>query len=571
MTQALQISLGQHSDKGVKDLNQDFNGAMIAQGRDLRHKGIAVALADGISSSSVSQIAAESAVKTFLTDYYCTSDAWTVKTAASRVISATNSWLFAETKRSQHAYDMNKGFVCTFSAIVLKARAAHLFHVGDCRIFRVSGQQLEQLTQDHRVVLSSVESYLGRALGMAQNIEVDYHRLDLTEGDIFILATDGVFEYANANFIAEAAQGNDLDAAARAIVAEALAKGSNDNCTIQIVRIDALPPADAAEVMDDATQLSPAPVLHPPCEFDGYNILRTIHSNSRSHIYLAEDKETGAQVALKVPSVDLRNDPDYLRRFMMEEWIARRLSSPHVLRAGPARARSHLYVVTEFLEGRSLRQWMRDNPRPDLDQVRDIVEQIAKGLRAFHRSEMLHQDLRPENIIIDRNNTVKIIDFGSTRVAGVVETAPVLEEDQILGTVQYTAPEYFAGGVPNTQSDMFSLGIITYEMLTGRLPYGTQVSRATSARAVARLRYMPASSDAREIAPWIDAAIARAVHPQQMARYSALSEFMMDLRRPNPEFDPNSTVPLIQRNPLVFWQSLSALLIVLLIVSLVTR
>ena len=117
---------------------------------------------------------------------------------------------------------------------------------------------------------------------------------------------------------------------------------------------------------------------------------------------------------------------------------------------------------------------MIDNPKPDLETVRGIVEQIAKGLQAFHRMEMLHQDLRPDNIMIDKTGTVKIIDFGSTRVAGVVEAAPPGGRDDILGTAQYTAPEYFLGENGTSRSDLFSLGVITYQMLTGRLPYGAQ-------------------------------------------------------------------------------------------------
>ena len=132
MSAQLTISIGQYSDKGRKQTNQDFHGALIPEEPLLSLKGIAVALADGISSSDVSQIASESAVKSFLTDYYCTSDAWSVKTSAQRVIAATNSWLHAQTRRSQYPYDKDKGYVCTFSAMVLKSTTAHIFHVGDC-------------------------------------------------------------------------------------------------------------------------------------------------------------------------------------------------------------------------------------------------------------------------------------------------------------------------------------------------------------------------------------------------------------------------------------------------------
>ena len=88
---------------------------------------------------------------------------------------------------------------------------------------------------------------------------------------------------------------------------------------------------------------------------------------------------------------------------MMEEWVARRIDSPHVLKPClPSRKRNFLYVATEYIDGQTLTQWMIDNPKPTLEAVRGIVEQIAKGLRAFHRKEMLHQDLRPDNIMVDQ-------------------------------------------------------------------------------------------------------------------------------------------------------------------------
>ena len=212
---------------------------------------------------------------------------------------------------------------------------------------------------------------------------------------------------------------------------------------------------------------------------DGYQIVREIHGSSRSHIYLAVDSADGALVTLKTPSIDLRGEPAYLQRFMMEEWVARRINSAHVLKPrAQSRKRNYLYVVTEFIDGQTLTQWMIDNPKPDLEAVRGIVEQIANGLQAFHRMEMLHQDLRPENIMIDKTGTAKIIDFGSTRIAGIADDAPAGIQEDILGTFQYTAPEYFLGEGGSTRSDIFSLGVITYQMLTGRLPYGAQVGES---------------------------------------------------------------------------------------------
>jgi serine/threonine protein kinase len=460
--------------------------------------------------------------------------------------------------------------VCTLSAMVIKSTTAHIFHIGDARIYRVAGPSLEQLTEDHRVIVSSQQSYLGRALGINPQVEIDYRAVNVGKGDLFLLATDGVYEHVNGRFIAQTINGsaNDLDSAASAIVEEAKRQGSPDNLTIQIVRIDELPDSESSEIVRQASELPCPPLPEAGAVVDGYQIIREIHGSSRSHIYLGVDRADEALVAVKIPSIDLRSDPAYLQRFMMEEWVARRLNSVHVIKTRiQSRPKNYLYVVTEFVDGQTLTQWMIDNPKPDLETVRGIVEQIAKGLQAFHRLEMLHQDLRPANIMIDKTGTAKIIDFGSVRIAGIADDAAASYND-ILGTAQYTAPEYFIGESGSPRSDIFSLGVIAYQMLTGRLPYGTRVAQTRTKAQQKKLRYKSALNDGRDIPVWIDAALKKAVHPDPYQRYDELSEFVFDLRRPNKKFLDTAAKPLIERDPLLFWKGLSAMLFVALLILL---
>jgi serine/threonine protein phosphatase PrpC len=575
MPDSLAIAIGQHSDKGRKAVNQDFHGAIIPAEPLLSLKGVAVVLADGISSSEVSHLAAESAVKSFLTDYYCTSDTWPVKTSAQRVIAAANSWLHAQSRQSRHPYDHDRGYVCTLSALVVRSATAHLFHVGDARVYRVAGKALEQLTEDHRVVISSEQSYLGRALGVNQQVEIDYRAIAIDRGDTFVLATDGVYEHVDPRFVTGTIErnGGDLDAAARLIVEEALRQGSADNLTVQILRIEAVPASAPSDVIVQRGELPCPPLLEARSEIDGYRIVREIHASSRSHLYLAVDTADGAAVAIKTPSIDLHAHESHLQRFRMEEWIARRLDSAHVLKTRPPeRRRSYLYVVTEYIEGQTLTQWMTDNPHPDIETVRSIVEQIAKGLQAFHRLEMLHQDIRPDNIMIDKTGTVKIVDFGSTRISGIADDPSMGSQPDILGTVQYTAPEYFLGEGGSQRSDIFSLGVIAYQMLTGRLPYGTAVPKATTRARQRKLRYRSALDGKREIPAWIDGALKKAVDPDPNRRYAELSEFIYDLRHYKKQNDLRaSATPLIERNPLLLWQCLSGLLLIVILFLLAGR
>lgn len=571
MKRTLTVTIGQHSERGRKDENQDFHGALVPEGSTLRLKGVAAVVADGISSSALGALASETAVKSFLSDYYATPDSWTVRNAAKRVLAATNSWLHAETRRATGPGESDHGCVTTLTALVLRSRTAHVFHCGDSRLCRLAGRSLEQITEDHRVVISSQESYLGRALGADAHVEIDCASVPVQAGDVFILTTDGVHEHLRPRDIAEAIthSGDDLQGAARRIVDAAYESGSVDNLTALIVRVDSLPDGEPGEVMGEAGDLPPAPLLDPPTRFEGYDIERRLHAGGRGHVYLATDRESGARVALKVPGLELRGDRDYLRHFMMEEWIARRLDSPHVLKAHESRTpRGHLYTVMRYVEGRTLAQWMADNREPDLESVRGLVEQIARGLQAFHRREMVHGDLRPENVLIDAAGTVQIIDFGATRVAGLVEEGRRMDDALPQGALQYTAPECFLGYPPSPGSDIFALGILAYQMLTGRLPYGGEAARARTEGRQKRLRYVSARH-ARPLLPaWIDGALRRATHPDPQRRYEVLSEFIHDLRHPNPAFTETRGVPLIERDPLLFWRVLSLLLGLTVIVLL---
>ncbi|MFT4788018.1 MAG: serine/threonine protein phosphatase PrpC, partial [Paraglaciecola sp.] len=286
MSRPLSVVIGQASTKGLKIINQDAMGKVIPTEPQLSNKGIVVAMADGISSSQVSQIASQTAISSFLDDYYCTSDSWSVKTSVQKVVKSINYWLYAQTRNSPYRFEKDKGYITTFSALVLKSNTAHVFHCGDTRIYRISGGQLEQLTTDHRRVVSAQISYLTRALGIEQQLEIDYHSEAIEIGDVFVLATDGVYEFLqNQQFIKHIANSETLDSAAKKIIEQALLGGSDDNLSIQIVRIEHVPDYQLDEVQQHVTQLPLPPRLHPRMQFDGYEITREIYISSRSHVF----------------------------------------------------------------------------------------------------------------------------------------------------------------------------------------------------------------------------------------------------------------------------------------------
>ena len=561
MTSKLSINAGQSSDKGIKENNEDACGIYIPEEPLLTTKGITAVIADGVSSCESAREASESCVQGFLNDYYSTPESWTVITAGQRILGALNRWLISQSQLNSRE---DGGMLTTFSALIIKSTTAHLLHIGDTRIYLLRNGELECLTEDHQVWASGNKSFLSRALGASNNLDIDYKKIAVEPGDTFILTCDGVHEYVQNNELCKLlSEQSNKERAAKSIITRALENGSHDNVTCQIVEIETLPNQDADEFYRHLTELPFPPPLDDGVTLDGYRILRELHASKRTQIYLALDIENNEKVIIKTPSVNFDDDPEYIDRFLHEEWIGRRINSAHVLKVlEPSKQRRFLYFVTEYIEGQTLRQWMNDHPQPAIPELRRIIEQVASGARAFHRLEMVHQDLKPENIMIDTHGTIKVIDFGSTKIAGIQEISTPLETMNLLGTLDYAAPEYFLDQPGNNRSDIYSLGAITYEILTGELPYG----KALSTRNIKRAKYISASQLKSTIPAWIDGCIQKAVHIKPSERYALLSEFIYDLSHPNKNFNKKKSEPLIERNPVAFWQGLASVFFFIIVI-----
>lgn len=574
MVARLKVRVGQFSDKGVKPENQDSLGFSVPSNLvTLETKGVACALADGISSSAAGKQASQACVTGFISDYFSTPDSWSVKQSGGKVLTAINTWLHGQSNQYK---DASRGLASTFSAMVIKSTTAHLFHVGDSRIYLYRDGELEQLTIDHRIRIDDNKEYLGRAFGVDYCLDIDYKLLTAEEGDRYLFTTDGIHDVLSHKQLRSmmGEKSDDLDAMAEKICRQALAQNSLDNVSCQILQVEQLPSQDANEVFAQLTALPFPPELYEGVILDGYRITRELHASSTSQLYLAVDTDTGDKVVLKTPSVNFEDDPAYLERFQLEEWIGRRVVSPHVVRTiEQKRPRRFLYYVLEYVDGKTLEQMLDDNGTLDLKTVRELVPQIVAGLRAFHRLDMLHQDLKPGNIMVTHDGVLKIIDFGSTKIAGIADISTPVERRELLGTKHYTAPEYLLGKPGSPQSDQFALGCIVYQLLTGKLPYGEKLASVRDQRGINRLRYRPMSESISDIPHWVDKAVRKAVQLTPELRYEAMSEFESDLVKPNPDYLREEQLPLLQRNPVGFWRSLSILLTIsnLVLIYLLTQ
>ncbi|MBL4870436.1 MAG: serine/threonine protein kinase, partial [Robiginitomaculum sp.] len=311
------------------------------------------------------------------------------------------------------------------------------------------------------------------------------------------------------------------------------------------------------------------PVMKAGHKIDNFEISKVLCSGTRSHIYAAKQMLTNKQYILKVPSLNFRDDLVYLEGFIREQWVGRRLEHKGVMRIyAPIEDSPFLYHICEPVQGQTLRDWRIDHPNPTVDEVRDLLGSIIPALRAFHRMGMVHRDIKPENIMISHQGEVKIIDFGTIQVAGMEEIHSAIPEEHILGSVNYSAPEYVLGQKATPQSDLFSLGCVIYELLCGRRPFAdTNPNLVNKAHSYGSWSYQAANAVRADIPMWIDEALKKACAPNPAHRYGLLSEFMADFTSPGQDARRREfKAPLIERNPIAFWKGLSAFLTILIAV-----
>lgn len=564
----LNVDFVQISDAGIKDENQDTVGARLAEGSALTHKGIAIAIADGVSSSQSAKQASQAAITGFLTDYYATPDTWRTQKSALQVIQSLNRYLWSLSQNSVR----QEGFLTTFSALILKGDTAFTFHVGDSRIYRFRQNELEQLTRDHTQKLDKNTNYLSRALGADPSLEVDLLSEELEENDLFILTTDGVHDaIPSREFekIIEREQSN-LDELAARMFDAAINHGSRDNISLQLCKIKTLGKPSQEDAVTALSKLPFPPFLEEGQIINGLTVRKILHESERSQVYLVETKEN-TPLVMKTPSVNYEEDPAYIERFVMESWVGSRIINSHVVRViPPPEPRTHLFYLTEYIAGKTLKTLIKERAPFDISDAVEVIEQTIKGLRAFHRKDTLHQDLKPDNIVMGAKGAV-IIDFGSCWVAGVEEMAQPFARDTILGTLDYSAPEYRFGGQRGQKSDQFSLAVILYEMLTNKKPYGEKFADAMDLKAFHKLRYIPATKHNPLVPTWLDKALEKSLSIHPNGRYSALSEWLTDLKRPNPNWLAPRDKPLMEKNPVLFWQVLAGIGWGILIVLIILR
>lgn len=559
---SLVVKIGGHSSAGRKPSNQDAFAAKVPSGDELFYKGVTLAIADGVSSCEDSHIASQTSVTSFISDYYSTSNSWSVKHSASRVLTGLNAWI-SQQNNSRKQSDM----LCTFSAVIIKSHTLSWFHVGDTRIYHWRQNKLDCLTQDHAYKERS-QTYLARALGGSARIDVDYSDLNVKQGDLILLTSDGVHDsltHKQINDLVSVYDGNP-EFISQQLVEEALTLGSQDNLTAVILEVKSLAEPSLEESHERLTALPIPPALKVGQKIDDFKINKVIFSGTRSHMYQVTNLNTQHDYILKTPSQNFQDDLIYLDGFVREEWVGQHLNHPNVMKTYASPNKTWLYYIAEYIEGISVRQWMDDHPEPDLVEVRQIMSQTITGLRAFQRADMVHQDIKPENLMIEKGGRLVIIDFGTTRISGIDELASPLDKSLPQGSVGYLAPEYLMGETGTMQSDLFSFAVVIYEMLLSGLPF--EAPKQPKIKSYSDLTYRSASSYGKRLPVWVEACLMKALKANPNERYHAFSEFEQDFNHPNKTLvNDHEKMPLVMRYPMKTWQTISLVLMIVCLIQ----
>lgn len=556
----LKASTGFASEQGVRAENQDFVGIYEATETERRLHGMAAALADGVGGAKGGRIAAELAVHEFLEGLYQQPDTIGPAAATQRVMAPYNRWLCAmgRTEAMAHA-------ATTFTGLVLKGRKGHVLHVGDSRAWHFRDGRLQLLTQDHTHSHPDQSHVLYRALGIEERLRLDHIEFTLAEHDRILLTSDGVHGSLSTRKLERLLGARkSAEADAGAIVEAALGAGSQDNSSAIVLDIVSLPAVDHDSVSGDIARL---PIGKPPQEgesIDGFLLESMLSDGRYTRLFRARDTLDGQDVVIKFPKPALLSESGARLAFAREFLVGSRLSSPFVGKviAVSAERQSRLYGVQPFYKGETLEKRLQ-NPMSLAEGI-DISIKLTRAVAALHRLDIIHRDVKPENVMLLEQGGVKLIDLGVARLPRIDEFAA----SEIPGTPSYLAPEMFSGNLGDEATDQFALGVTFWRIFTGSYPYGE-----IEAFSRPRFRKLAAPSSIRpELPAWLDAILMRCVALDPGERYSDVVEILRSLEggaaveRVDQRF-----VPLIERDPVRFWQAISAILALAVIGLLISR
>ena len=553
----LEVRSGQGSECGRRESNDDF--ALVRHGQDAARTLIA-AIADGVSGTG-GRLAAETVVRGFVDGFLSEPATRTVDRAAARVLSAMNRWVHSQGRQDA----LHRGMATTFTAALLRGRRLHVVHVGDTRAYRLRDGTLTLLTRDHTRDHPDMRHVLVRGIGLEESVRADYDAYDLKAHDRYLLCCDGVHATLKFERLQQLlAERSAPDEAAARIVTAALEAGSQDNVTALVIDVLDVPAADR---LDLEAVMADLPILDLPGSgdtVDGFVLQEQVSDGRYSRLFRAGDSAGKREVIVKFPHPRMITEAAYRNAFVREAWVASQVHSPYVSEVIelPAGRQSRLYSVMPYYSGETLEQRLKRTPRVTLEEGVRIGMLLSKAVYALNRRDIVHRDIKPDNVMLTGDGGLRLLDLGVARLPGL-EAAP---DEEIPGTPSYMAPELFAGQAGDARSDLYALGVTLYRLFSGRYPYG-EVEPFTRPRFNKRV---PLDQYRPDLPAWLDGLLARATAIEPEARFGDAMELAIELEH-NQLHGPRvltRRLPLYERNPLRFWKVVSLLLFAALLVSL---
>jgi len=561
----LKASVGFHSNTGPRAQNDDFAGSVFGTDLPYPRGDVVAVIADGMGGTKGGRVAAETAVRGFLDGFCDLPETMEVQRAGGNIISSLNNWIYSQGRQDNKL----EGMGCTFTALVLRGRIAHVLHVGDTRAYRLRNERLICLTTDHsRKDASGRASLLTRALGVEAEVRLDYASQPMTLHDRFLLCSDGVHGFLSDAAIADILSKRSAPGdTSRALVDAALKNGGTDNTTAMVLDVVQLPTRESGD-LDGA--IAGLPIVSVPIlgqTVDGF-LLKALLSDGRySRLYAGTDEVEGGDVAIKFPKPQAAPDTTYRTAYVREALVGELVNSPSVGRVIelPPGRQTCLYTVMPLYEGELLETRLSRRPAIGLEEGRNITIKLARATAALHRVGIIHRDIKPDNVILESDGALKLIDLGVVRIPGLEDFPP----EDIPGTPAYMAPEMFADEPGNEATDIYALGVTMFRAFTGAFAYGNidATSQPRNERPTELTMLRP------DLPAWLQSVINKAIARNPGARFRDMIEFAVEMEAgpSRTPASPRRPLTLYEKAPVRFWQAATLVLAIALAASLYFR